>query len=154
LSRGAINEVANKFEVSRLTISRIWQMAKKQYEEGKISADVSSKKVNCGRKRKDYSENLKRIKHIPINRRGTIRSLSCAIDVPKSTVFRRFKEGKHLKWISSTVKPTFYSYITYIHITVFFLFCIPYFGTKKKGKCIPYIGTEGVHYMTKIEFCQ
>jgi len=105
LSRGAILEDAPKFEVSRQTISKVWKKAKIQFNKGNIYADVSSNKNKCGRKRKNYSKNFNQMKEIPLNHRGTIRSLSCAIDVPKSTLFERFKEGNILKRISSTVKP-------------------------------------------------
>ena len=44
LSRGAINETAAKFDVSRLTVSKIWNSAKAQFQSGAICADVSSKK--------------------------------------------------------------------------------------------------------------
>ena len=106
LQHGAINIVATDFEVSRLTVSKIWHIAKKQYSEGQISADVSSnKKKKCGRKRKDYSKNLANMKNIPMNRRGSIRCLSAAINIPKSTLFDVFKRGNDFKRISSTVKP-------------------------------------------------
>lgn len=106
LQHGAINTVAAEFAVSRLTVSKIWYIAKKQYSEGQISADVSSKKKKkCGRKRKDYSENLATMKNIPMNRRGSIRSLSAAIGIPKSTLFDVFKRGNDFKRISSAVKP-------------------------------------------------
>lgn len=107
LEHGAINKIAAAFHVSRLTVSRIWHIAQAQYREGKIYVDVSpKKKEKCGRKRKDYSNNLAEIKNIPLNRRGTFRSLSFAIDIPKSTLFNIFKRGKCFKRISSTVKPT------------------------------------------------
>lgn len=105
LKRGIIGQAAMKFDVSRLTVTRIWNRAKEQYREGHISADVASRKRNCGRKRKNYLANLEKIKEIPLNRRGTIRSLSFAINIPKSTVFRIFKEGRHLRRISSIVRP-------------------------------------------------
>ena len=66
----------------------------------------SKKKKRCGRKPKDYSNNLAQIKNTPLNRRGTLRSLSFAIGIPKSTLFDIFKSGKYIKRISSTVKPT------------------------------------------------
>ncbi|TBU10221.1 hypothetical protein CWI38_1931p0010, partial [Hamiltosporidium tvaerminnensis] len=49
LKCGAINEVSSAFQVSRLTVSRIWHAAQTQYRKGKICADVSSKKKKrCG----------------------------------------------------------------------------------------------------------
>lgn len=106
LQHGAINEVAKDVGVTRLTVSKIWKMAQGQYNEGKISADVSSKKKKkCGRKPKDYSENISKIKNIPFNQRSTIRCLARAIDVPRSSLFDILKKGNKIKRISSTVKP-------------------------------------------------
>lgn len=106
LKHGAINKIAADFGVTRLTVSRIWHAAQIQYSEGKICADVSSKKKEkCGRKRKDYSENVAKIQDVPFNRRGSIRSLSFAIGIPKSTLFDIFKRGNNFKRISSTIKP-------------------------------------------------
>ncbi|KAJ3641755.1 hypothetical protein Zmor_028234 [Zophobas morio] len=98
LKHGAINEVAADFDVTRLTVFRIWHAAQRQYNEGKVCADVSSKKKRkCGRKRKDYSTNLAAIPGIAYNRRGTSRSLSSAVDILKSTLFDIFKQGAHLR---------------------------------------------------------
>lgn len=48
---------------------------------------------------------MNNIRDIPFNRRSTIRSLSFSSDIPRSTLFRIFKEGTQLKRITSTVKP-------------------------------------------------
>ncbi|TBU10867.1 hypothetical protein CWI38_1503p0010, partial [Hamiltosporidium tvaerminnensis] len=36
LKYGAINEISSAFQVSRLTVNRIWQTAQTQYRKGKI----------------------------------------------------------------------------------------------------------------------
>ena len=54
---------------------------------------------------KNYDDKFKDIRNIPLNRRGTLRSLSCASGIPKTTLFRKLKERKLLKRVSSTVKP-------------------------------------------------
>ena len=94
LKHGAINEVATAFRVSGLTVSRIWHAAQTQYREGKICADISSKKKErCRRKHKDYSKNLAQIKNARLNRRGTLRSLSFAISIPNNfTTLQAFME--------------------------------------------------------------
>ena len=51
LKHGAINEVATAFQVSRLTVSRIWHAAQTQYRKGKICADVFFKKEKKMRKK-------------------------------------------------------------------------------------------------------
>lgn len=106
LPKGAINETATVFDVSRLTVSKIWREAQKQYQSGLLSADVSSKKRgNCGRKRKDYSTNISNIKNVPLNSRSTIRSLSSATQIPSTTLFRIFKEGEQIRRVSASLKP-------------------------------------------------
>lgn len=45
------------------------------------------------------------MKKVPVNRRGTIRNLACAIEVPKSTLHDRLKEGTIFRRITSAVKP-------------------------------------------------
>ena len=73
---------------------------------GPAGVDVSAWIVgNSGRKRKHLDIDLDdKIKEVPLNKRGTIRSLSRQIGISRGTVHHYFKEGKgkvHL----STVKP-------------------------------------------------
>ena len=105
LKHGAINEISAKYNVSRVSISKLWRNASDQLRRGEIVVDSSSMKRNCGRKKKNYDDKLKDIKNIPLNRRGTLRSLLCASGIPKTTLFRNWKERKLLKRVSSTVKP-------------------------------------------------
>ena len=105
LQLNAINDAAAKFDVSRLTISRIWKRARSSIDRGDVCIDVSSRKAGrSGRKRKDWSENLDKMKDIPLAQRGTLRSLSYAIEIPKTTLIALLRE-KALKRVSSTVKP-------------------------------------------------
>ncbi|GKD05006.1 hypothetical protein Tco_1179980 [Tanacetum coccineum] len=65
--------------------------------------DVSSKKPSVvGRKR--IHINFAQVSQIPLRRRSNIRSLAKLIDVPKSTIHRRIKEGA-LKPHTNAVKP-------------------------------------------------
>ena len=105
LERGAIKNAAAFCKVTPLTISRIWKRAISQFEDGAEYADVSSLKADsCGRKRKDYSQQLSTIPIIPHNKRSTIRSPAASIEIPKSTFFDIFKRGEWIKRVSSTVK--------------------------------------------------
>lgn len=106
LKRGAIKDAATEFNVCRTTIFHIWKLAKNQYSEGKKFADVSSHMKNCGRKKKDYTQAINIIKNVPLNRRGSLRSLSAAIQVPLTSLYRRFREDKQFEKISSHLKPT------------------------------------------------
>ena len=106
LKWGAIKEVADIFGVTRLSVSRVWSRATEDYSEGKSCADVSGrKKGRCGRKRNDYSDNYKVMRGVPFNERGTLRSLSCRIGVPKTTLGRKLKVDKEIKRVSSAIRP-------------------------------------------------
>ena len=104
LKRGAVKTVCEKLNVSRSTVDRFWKRAKETMADvGPAGVDVSSRMGNTGRKRKHLDLDDK-IKEVPLNKRGTIRSLSREIGVSRGTVHRYFKEGKG-KVHSSTVKP-------------------------------------------------
>jgi DNA-binding Lrp family transcriptional regulator len=103
LKRGSINEAAIKYNVSRKSVSRLWERAITCLRNG-TSVDVSNRKIgNAGRKR--ISLNLKDIKKLPPRKRRTIRALSSSIGVSASTVQRRLKEGNDIRRMSSSVKP-------------------------------------------------
>lgn len=105
LQNGAIKSDAREFNCNRNTIGLIWKRAQQSYATGKRCANVDSrKKKNCGRKKKDFSENLERMRAVPFNKRSNFRSLSYAIGIPKTTLFRIFKRGE-FKRESNVVKP-------------------------------------------------
>ncbi|CAI5736585.1 unnamed protein product [Hyaloperonospora brassicae] len=93
LPRAVIATAADKFQVHRNTVSRIWSLMKLALDSGS-SIDVvmrqvlSRKRGNCGRKRKDYSTALEQVKQLPLNQRGSLRALSSAVGVPRTTLFR------------------------------------------------------------------
>ena len=90
LEKNSISKAATKFGVSLRTISTIWKRIRVSMAEGNGAVDIASrKKGNSGRKRKDWTENLKLIE----NRSGTLRSLSSESAVPKTTLFRLLKRG-------------------------------------------------------------
>ncbi|TDH74153.1 uncharacterized protein CCR75_008046 [Bremia lactucae] len=67
LPRAVISAAADRFEVHRNTVSRIWNLMKTALDGG-ASADavmkqvLSKKRGNSGRKRKDYSAVLEQLK--------------------------------------------------------------------------------------------
>lgn len=63
LQRGAFSNVPNQFGVTPLTISRIWKRVRESTEAGSSVVKISSRKLNCGQKRKEYqcSERLQAI---------------------------------------------------------------------------------------------
>ena len=104
LKHSAVKTVCEQLNVSRSTIDRFWKRAKETMADiGPAGVDVSSQMGNTGRKRKHLDLDDK-IKEVPLNKRGTIRSLSREIGVSRGSVHRYFKEGKG-KVHSSTVKP-------------------------------------------------
>lgn len=95
LKNGAMKEAAAEFNCNRNTISNIWKRAQQSYADGNQYANVSSlKKNNCGRARKDYSENISRIHEVPLKDRRSFQALSRAINVPKTTLFHMLKRSK------------------------------------------------------------
>ena len=91
LKRDSTTLIAAKYNVHVRTIQRVWQRAKKCLEQG-IPVDVKSlRPKNCGRKK--IQVDLTRVVDIPLNRRGTIRSLATAFNINKSSLHRLFKEG-------------------------------------------------------------
>ena len=104
LCKGALTEVSKQFNVCTKTVSRIWHRSQENLDDGKKSADVSSRiKLKSGGKRKhdDFEE---KISSVPVRQRSTIRSLAAATSIPRSTLHLRVKEGA-LKRVSSTLKP-------------------------------------------------
>ena len=104
LQQGAIGDTAISVKLSRRTVSRIWNRARETFAKDSIYKAPSRKSVRCGRKPKDFSEVLHKIESVPLSRRSTIRSLAQAIEVPKTTLHRKFKAG-FFKRISSAIKP-------------------------------------------------
>lgn len=102
MKRNTTAIVAEKFQVNRQAVQRVWKRAKKCRENG-IPDDVSSKKSkNCGRKR--LQADLSQITSVPLHKRSTIRSLSESIGVNKSTLHRWFKDGQ-IRRHSNSLKP-------------------------------------------------
>ncbi|KAE8795238.1 hypothetical protein D1007_29976 [Hordeum vulgare] len=93
--------VATLMNVCVRTVSRIWNLANDQLDLGQ-EVNVSSKKENVGRKRKELD--LARTTTVPLNRRRTIRSLARCLGVPRSMLHDRF-QLKELKHITNIVKP-------------------------------------------------
>ena len=58
LRSGAINEVARQFDVNRAAIRRVWSRAIESLNDGNVLMDGSSKKSNCGRKKRNLQLTL------------------------------------------------------------------------------------------------
>ena len=91
LKKGSASEVASLFSVSKRTVSRIWCQGKNQVDQG-LPVDLSSNmSMVVGRKRVQI--NLNQVSEIPLHRRSNIQSLAKSLNVSKSTMRRRIKEG-------------------------------------------------------------
>lgn len=101
--KGAFTEIGTSFNVHPKTVSRIWAAGQQSIANGNVCADVSSK-LRGKRGRKSLELDQEKIRAVPLLQRQNLRSLSAAIGVPKSTLHRKFKEGK-LRRHSSSIKP-------------------------------------------------
>ena len=79
LKNGSIIAVAGQFKISRLTVSNLWKRGKQSVANGSRYMDVSSRKSRCGRKKKDYTEQLRGIVNVPLNQSSTVCSTSAAL---------------------------------------------------------------------------
>ena len=101
LERNVTKEVSQQFSVPVLTVQRIWQRAKETASSGRV--DVSNRKSgNCGRKRITLEPT--RVTGVPLQKRTTLRSMSMAMNVSLTTLFRRKKEG-FIRRHTNSIKP-------------------------------------------------
>ncbi|XP_022013709.1 uncharacterized protein LOC110913170 [Helianthus annuus] len=101
LKYGSISDVASHFSVSTRTVSRIWHQARFQVQHGYL-VDVSRKPHIAKQKR--IQINFDQVAQIALRRRTNIRSIAKALNVSKSTVHRRIKEGE-LRPHTNAIKP-------------------------------------------------
>lgn len=93
LVRHAVTDAATEFRVDRRTVSRLWKRAVQSLENGDEVCDVASRKVGRrGRRKRDWSAELERVKEIPLAQRGSIRALATAVGIPKTTLYELLKE--------------------------------------------------------------
>ena len=96
LRRGAIKEIASMFSVSDSVIKRIWKKIK-------VGDEVCHKRtINSGRKKVELD--LDKFSQIPFARRTTLRDLSFALDINKTSLFRLKKDGA-IKRHTNAIKP-------------------------------------------------
>lgn len=105
LQRGVIEDLAKKYGKSTKTIHRIWIQAKNCMNQETPINVMSRKKQNCGRKKHDRQIQLNAVTTVPWNQRSTLRSLSHAIKIPRSSLHDLMKRDAKIKRISSAIKP-------------------------------------------------
>lgn len=121
LPHSALADAAARFQVHRNTASRIWQLMKPTLAateartarlpaklDDELARQVLSRKRNSGRKKKDYSAEMERLKQLPMHQRGSLRALASAVGVPRTTLFRLLRDeddGATSRTTVNTVKP-------------------------------------------------
>ena len=96
-----MTDAATHFKVSTKTVKQIWDRYLETTDCRGIGGDVSSQKGNSGRKKRPIDK-LNAIVNVPLSKHGNLRSLSSAINIPKTILHRRLKEGA-IKQYSSSV---------------------------------------------------
>ncbi|KAI3878272.1 hypothetical protein MKW92_038108 [Papaver armeniacum] len=92
------------FSVSESTVKYIWKRGK-DYKANNLPFDLSSRKpARVGPKPRKVD--LSKIMEIPLRQRTIIRSISEALNMPKSTVHRQVKKGSIKKHMNA-IKPAF-----------------------------------------------
>lgn len=106
LARNAINEAAIEFSVDRRTVSRLWKRAAASLERGEPVCDVASRKVGRqGRRKRDWSAALEKVREVPVEQRGSIRALASAVGIPKTTLFELLREDPSPLRALNSIKP-------------------------------------------------
>lgn len=100
LKYGMIKKVALDYYVSRITICTIWKAVLKSIKEG-VLPDVDRKYKGANKR---YALDLEQVKSIPLHLRTNIRTLTCQLSAPKSTVHRLVQKGK-IRSHSNAIKP-------------------------------------------------
>ncbi len=93
LEKFSISKAADKFSVHRSTIHRIWVRAKETLKEGSTVIDVSSRKKGMVRRRKpkdSWTVAIEKIQNIPMS---SLHSLSCTVQIPKTSLHRLVKNN-------------------------------------------------------------
>jgi hypothetical protein len=108
-ARGAITEAAKKFDLSKQAISRFWVNAKKNNNNPNIEAYRASPK----KKGRRHGEHLKwnrawveeAISLLPTNKRQTLRAISAALGIPKSSIQMMHQNDNIIKKLNNQLKP-------------------------------------------------
>lgn len=91
LPRGSIQATARQFHCSDKSVSRLWNASVHSLRANNTLPDFSlDGRGRTGRKKKILDLQTQ-IKVVPLRRRQTLRSLSAALEVPMTTVFRALK---------------------------------------------------------------
>ena len=92
LDHGAVSSVAKQYNVTRETVGGIWKRGLQSVVHGSGAMVVEHRRSNCGRKKKDYTQDLQNKATIPVNNRSTIRSTAHHMGLSTWAVWRMNKK--------------------------------------------------------------
>lgn len=104
LPHGSITQTAQEFNVSRLTIHRLWKRGQESSSNPRVPANVNSRKFNSGSKRREVSELQEKLKALSIGERTSLRRMETKTGISKSSLHRAVQAGEILSH-SSSIKP-------------------------------------------------
>ncbi len=103
LKKAVVNEIIERYGVSKSTIYRVWGKYKDVIMKG--DSPKIERKTGAGRKPKHARDDVASIiKTIPISKRKTLRSLSHESKIPTTMLHRYLRQG-FLSRATSTIKP-------------------------------------------------
>jgi hypothetical protein len=93
--------------MSRLTVSNIWKRGKQSVEDVAGAMMVLYQKNKCGRKLKDYSQQIANLSNIPLSGRTCFGPTSAATGIPMICLHSLVKKTVAIRCHSRFVKPVF-----------------------------------------------
>ncbi len=149
LVKGALEEALTLFPFKKSQIQSLWKRAREGVLDPNVEVDISNrKKGNSGRKKKYRDEHIEKIREVPLSQRTTLMSLSFAIGIPKTSLWRLLKCGKIVRH-SNALKP----FLTEKNQEERFNFCRSFVGEDGVfDRMMNYIHIdEKWFYMTKVK---
>ena len=92
LPRGSITDTAEKYNVSRLTIHRIWKRGNESTTQSGTPACVHTYRYNSGARPMDVHDIQQKIEAVHISNRTTFRRMEKATGISKSTLHRALQK--------------------------------------------------------------
>ena len=100
LNQGVVEEVAELCQVNYRTVQNIWLRGKRA---GGIHGVANKRVKTCGRKKIPFDSDA--IKKIELSKRTTLKDLANELQMAKTTLWRRLKEGR-MKRHTNSIKST------------------------------------------------
>lgn len=94
LKRGALKTAAERWQCGLQTVYRAWRAYSDQLERGRVGISFPTASSKSGRPRlskESIADLHDRVSCLPIEKRSTLRSMSSALNIPRSTLHRYVK---------------------------------------------------------------